>query len=82
MLDLIVIAEGQAETHKDNGYRGVREWDDGMWRALKRNYGLACVFEGMEVWLPNRGSGELLPRLSGIGCLAAAKEAGSGPGRH
>jgi hypothetical protein len=82
MFELIVIGEGQAEPHIGNGYRGLWEWDDGMWRALKRNYGLACVFEGMEVWLPNRGSGELLPRLSGIGCLAVTKEADSGSGRH
>jgi hypothetical protein len=78
MYDLIVIGKGKAEAHKGDGYRGVRSWDDGMWGALRRTYGLACVFEGMEVWLPNRGSGEILPSLSGIGCLAVAREADSG----
>lgn len=78
MYELIVIKEGEAEAHEGDGYRGVRKWDAGMWAAFKRTYGLACVFEGMEVWLPNRGSGEILPTLSRIGCLAAAIKAGSG----
>jgi hypothetical protein len=67
--DLIVISKGEAEAPKNNGYRGIRNWDDGMWLALKRTYAPACVFQDMEIWLPNRGSGEILPRLSGIGCL-------------
>lgn len=71
MFDLIVIGKGEAEARKGDGYRGIRDWDDGMWGALKGNYGLACVFEDMEVWLPRRGSGDILPRLLGIGCLAA-----------
>jgi hypothetical protein len=74
--DLIVIEQGQAD--RVEGYRGVRSWSDGMWSALKRTYGLACVFEGMEVWLPRRGSGEVLPGLSAIGCVAAAKQVDSG----
>jgi hypothetical protein len=82
MFDLIVIGKGQAEPHEGNGFRGLWEWDDGMWGALKRTYGLACVFEGMEVWLPKRGSGEILPSLSGIGCLAVAREAEGGSDRH
>jgi hypothetical protein len=70
VYDLIVIAKGEADAPKSSGYRGIRYWDDGMWRALKRTYAPACVFQDMEIWLPNRGSGEILPRLSGIGCLA------------
>jgi hypothetical protein len=78
--DLIVISKGEAEAPKNNGYRGIRNWDDGMWLALKRTYAPACVFQDMEIWLPNRGSGEILPRLSGIGCLAVTREADSGSG--
>jgi hypothetical protein len=70
VYDLIVISKGEAEAPKNSGYRGVQNWDDGMWRALKKSYAPACVFQDMEIWLPNRGSGEILPRLSGIGCLA------------
>jgi hypothetical protein len=70
VYDLIVIAKGEAEAPRSNGYRGVGFWDDGMWLAVKRTYLPACVFQDMEIWLPNRGSGEILPRLSGIGCLA------------
>ena len=80
MYDLIVIRKGEAEAYESGGYRGyrgVRVWDDGMWGALKRTYGLACVFEDMEIWLPNRGSGEILSSLSGIGCLAVST--GKGP---
>ncbi len=80
--DLIVIAKGEAEAHKGDGYRGIRNWDDGMWRALKRTYALACVSQDMEIWLPNRGSDKILPRLSGIGCIAVAREADSGAGLH
>jgi hypothetical protein len=70
VYDLTVIAKGEADAPKSSGYRGIRYWDDGMWLALKRTYSPACVFQDMEIWLPNRGSGEILPRLSGIGCLA------------
>jgi hypothetical protein len=80
--DLIVIAKGEAEAPRSNGYRGVGNWDDGMWLALKRTYSPACVFQGMEIWLPNRGSGELLPNLTGIGCLAVAREEDSRSGHH
>lgn len=75
VYDLIVIAPGEAEAPRSNGYRGVGYWDAGMWLALKRTYSPACVFQEMEIWLPNRGSGEILPRLSRIGCLAVAREA-------
>jgi hypothetical protein len=77
--DLIVIAKGEAEGQKSDGYRGIRNWDDGMWRALKSTYALACVSQGMEIWLPNRSSGEILPRLSDIGCIAVKRAADSGP---
>ncbi len=80
VYDLIVIAKGEAEAPRSNGYRGIGFWDDGMWLALKKTYSPACVFQDMEIWLPNRGYGEILPRLSGIGCLAVAKEADSGSG--
>ncbi len=82
VYDLIVIAKGEAEAPRSSGYRGVGYWDDGMWLALKRTYSPACVFQDMEIWLPNRGSGEILPSLSGIGCLAVAKEADGGSGHH
>ena len=75
VYDLIVIGKGQSD--EVAFYRGVRVWSDGMWSALKRTYGIACVFDNMEVWLPRQGSGEILPRLSAIGCLAAAGPAGS-----
>ncbi|MEZ5363189.1 MAG: hypothetical protein R2748_12820 [Bryobacterales bacterium] len=82
MYDLIVIGKGQAEADESAFYRGVRIWDDRMWGALKRTYRLACVFEGMEVWLPNSGSSEILPRLSGIGCLDVARDADRGSAHH
>jgi len=82
IYDLIVIEKGQSEAHKGDGYRGVRVWNDGMWGALKKTYGLACVFDGMEVWLANHGSGEILPSLTGIGCLAVASEADNGSGHR
>ncbi len=71
--DLIVVAKGQAGDYKVGNFRGVREWDYDMWGALKKNYGLACEFEGMELWLPNHGAGEINPGLSRIGCLPVAK---------
>ena len=80
--DLIVLAKGVADD-KAGGYRGIRIWDDAMREALKKTYRLACafedidVFQGMEVWLPNRGSDEILPRLASVGCIAVAR-AGSG----
>jgi hypothetical protein len=70
VYDLIVISKAEAEAPKSDGYRGIRYWDDGMWRALKTTYAPACVFQDMEIWLPNRGPGQMLPGLSGIGCLA------------
>jgi hypothetical protein len=82
VYDLIVISKGEAEAHKNDGYRGIRNWDDGMWRALKSTYGLACVSQGMEIWLPNRVSAKILPGLSGIGCIAGAREADSGSGHR
>ena len=76
IYDLIVIRKGEAEDHEGDRYRGLRKWDDRMWGALKRTYRLTCVFEGMEVWLPIRGSGEILRSLSGIGCIAVALSSG------
>ena len=76
VYDLIVIEKGQAD--KVAGYRGVRDWSDGMWGALKSTYRPACVFEDMEVWLPRRGSGEILPSLTAIGCLPVAKQVDNG----
>ena len=81
IYDLIVIGKGEAGTHQGYGYRGILSWDEGMWKALEKSYGLVCVFEGMEVWLPNHGSNEILPGLWKIGCLAPAKEVGSGSAR-
>jgi hypothetical protein len=80
VYDLIVIAKGEAESPRSTGYRGIRYWDDGMWLALKRTYSPACIFQDMEIWLPNRGSSRILPSLSGIGCTAVAREADSGSG--
>jgi len=82
VYDLIVIAKGEAEGRKGDGYRGIRNWDDEMWQALKRTYALACVSQDMEIWLPNRGSDKILPKLSGIGCIAVAREADSSSGHH
>lgn len=70
IYDLIVIAPGEA--FASDNYRGVRYWS-GLWRAVKRNYELACVFEDMEIWLPKHTAGQILPRLSLIGCVAAAR---------
>jgi Dolichyl-phosphate-mannose-protein mannosyltransferase len=84
--DLIVVKTGEAEEPPQYNVRGVRDWSDGMWGALKRTYGPACVFkddkyilkdadEGdEEVWLPRRGTGEILPRLSAIGCQLVATQ--------
>jgi hypothetical protein len=70
VFDLIVIKKGQAEGSPLWIYRGVGSWSEGMWGALGRSYARACAFDDMEVWLPRRGSGEILPNLSAIGCLA------------
>jgi hypothetical protein len=91
VYDLVVIRQGEDEKEKNDGYRGIRKWSDGMWGALKRTYRPACVFandrdveeddanEGSdEVWLPRRGAGEILPRLVAIGCVAEAKQVDSG----
>lgn len=77
VYDLIVIRKGQAE-EAYKGYRGVRFWSDGKLGALRRTYGLACVLDDVEVWLPRRGSGDILPRLSAIGCLAAGNQFDNG----
>ena len=76
VYDLIVIRKGEAD--KGDFYRGVRLWSSGMWTAMKRRYQLACVFEDKEVWLPRRASGEILPRLSAIGCQSVARPVDSG----
>jgi hypothetical protein len=91
MFDLIVIRKGQAESSPVWIYRGVGSWSDQMWGALRKTYGLACVFEdmgepmtsderrdAMEVWVPRRGSGEILPGLSAIGCQPVARQVDSG----
>jgi hypothetical protein len=62
-FDLIVVGPNDKI-----GWRGLRTWDDAMWGALKTRYRFACVFDNMEVWLPRQGSGDILPRLSAIGC--------------
>jgi Gpi18-like mannosyltransferase len=89
VYDLVVIRNGQAEKSQGPS-RGVADWNDGMWGALKRTYGPACVFENdkymlkdpneaaEEVWLPRRGAGEILPRLLAIGCLPVAEQVDSG----
>jgi hypothetical protein len=89
VYDLIVIKAGEAENHQDD-YRGVRKWSAGMWGALQRTYGPACVFkddnyvqkygaEGAEeVWLPRGGANEILPGLLAIGCLPVPKPVDSG----
>jgi hypothetical protein len=89
VYDLIVIKAGEAENHQDD-YRGIRKWSAGMWGALQKTYGPACVFQddnyvqkfgaegAEEVWLPRRGANEILPRLLAIGCLPVAKPVDSG----
>jgi hypothetical protein len=88
--DLIVIKTGEAEDPQQFEIRGIREWSDGMWAALKTAYGPACVFrddryvlkdadEGdAEVWLPRRGAGNILPGLLAIGCRPTAKQFDNG----
>jgi hypothetical protein len=80
VYDLIVTNDQEADKHQDD-YRGVRMWSEGMWRALKSNYGPVCVLandkyaekfgtEGAEeVWLPRHGPHNILPRLLEIGCV-------------
>ena len=75
VYDLIVIGKGEAEDA--DGYRGVPIWGDGMWKAIKSAYALACVFENKEVWLPRNSSGEFFLKLSAIGCLPMAKQVDS-----
>lgn len=89
VYDLIVIKAGEAENHQDD-YRGIRKWSMGMWGALQKTYGPACVFkddnyiqkygaEGAEeVWLPRGGAHDLLHGLLAIGCLPVAKRVDSG----
>jgi hypothetical protein len=89
VYDLIVIKAGEAENHQDD-YRGIRKWSAGMWGALQKTYGPACVFQddnyvqkfaaegAEEVWLPRAGGNDLLPRLLAIGCLPVAKPVDSG----
>jgi hypothetical protein len=93
--DLVVIKDGEAENHQDD-YRGIRKWSGGMWGALQKTYGPACVYtddnyvqkygaEGAEeVWLPRGGANDILPRLLAIGCLPVTKrvESGSAAGSH
>jgi len=67
--DLVVIWSGEAEQYDRFIYRGIRIWDDKMWRALRGEYRPACVFEGMEVWLPSHNSDEIFASLLGVGCL-------------
>ena len=73
VFDLIIVRKGEAQGHDGDGFRGIRYWDNAMWAALKKTYGVACVFDEMEVWLPNGGSREIPPGLSAIGCVAPAK---------
>jgi hypothetical protein len=73
VYDLIVVREGDEAYDRSGGYRGVPTWSEGMWKALRRTYRPACLFENMEVWLPRRDSAEILPSLSAIGCLAGEK---------
>jgi Dolichyl-phosphate-mannose-protein mannosyltransferase len=89
VYDLIVTKDGEAENHKDD-YRGIRKWSAGMWGALQKTYGPACVFKGdnyvqkfgaegvEEVWLPRGAAHDILPRLLSIGCLPVTKPIDSG----
>jgi hypothetical protein len=84
VYDLIITNDQEADKHQDD-YRGVRKWSEGMWSALKRTYGPACVLaddkyaekfgnEGAEeVWLPRHGAHDILPRLLAIGCVPLAQ---------
>lgn len=49
-------------------YRGLRLWDEGVFQSLHANYKFSCVFQEMQVWLPNGDEAGLLPRLSAVGC--------------
>jgi hypothetical protein len=89
VYDLIVIKAGETENHQSD-YRGIRKWSGGMWGALQKTYGPACVFkddnyvqkygaEGAEeIWLPRGAAHDILPRLLSIGCLPVRKPIDSG----
>jgi hypothetical protein len=75
--DLIVIRRGESAGAENAGFRGVRAWSEGMWGALKRTYGLACIFGDMEVWSPRRTSREVALGLSASGCRDVGRQAGT-----
>jgi hypothetical protein len=84
VYDLIVTRDQEADKHQDD-YRGVRKWSEGMWGALKKAYGPACVLQndkyseeagddgGEEIWLPRHGAHDILPRLLSIGCVPVSQ---------
>jgi hypothetical protein len=77
--DLVIMAQGEAEGRSGDGYRGVRFWnDDGLWAALRRAYKPRCTFDGLQIWLPTRGSLHVPDSLSAIGCVVA-KHSDDGP---
>lgn len=65
--DMLVIGAGEASAPRL--YRGIPLWSDPIWSAVKREYRPACAFAGsaqepdqnMEVWLPARRAGDVLP---------------------
>ena len=70
VYDLIVVQKG--DQGDQFNYRGIQWWSDEMWSAMKRTYRPVCEFDGMEVWLPLRGSAEIVPNLLAMGCLPVA----------
>ena len=66
--DLVVVWSGEAEQGERFLYRGIRIWDEKIWRALKVKYKSSCIFEGMEVWLPSHNSDEIYKNLLSVGC--------------
>jgi hypothetical protein len=76
-FELIITGSGEAEGHRGDGYRGVRNWnDDKMWTALKQTYTLACVFDQMDIWVSRRGA--RVPGLDALGCQEATKQDATG----
>ena len=65
-FDIIITYEGEAED--PSGYRGIPSWNGAMWTEVRKAYKPACVFEGMEVWLPKQGDPSILPGLLRMGC--------------
>jgi len=66
--ELVVVLKGDSD--QPNFYRGLRLWNEGIWSALRANYKPACLWDRMEIWLPDGGGEQLRERLLSAGCIA------------